>query len=176
MITQKELKELLDYNPTTGVFTRIKQTSSRSLIGDVAGYVNSFGYRKIHLTKKGFKKLYCAHVLAWFYVYGVWPASVIDHIDRNKDNNAICNLRLATQTQNLANAKMWSTNTSGFRGVCRIKPRSTSIKSRERLWKATISVNKKNKYLGIFSTPEEAGAAHDRAALELWGEFYNKAS
>ena len=82
------LKEILEYNQETGVFTRKKKISS-SNIGDVAGSVESQGYVIISIKNWPFK----AHRLAWFYVHGKWPIDCIDHINGNRADNRIENLR-----------------------------------------------------------------------------------
>jgi len=96
MITQDKLKEILDYNQHTGLFTwkKIKKYSNRS-VGDIAGSL-SLGYVVIGIDKK----IYKAHRLAWLYVYGEFPKEQLDHINGNKEDNRICNLREANQSQN----------------------------------------------------------------------------
>ena len=124
--------------------------------GAVAGRVNN-GYREI-----GIKNIrYLAHRLAWLYVHGEWPQHQIDHIDGDKLNNLIANLRLATNSQNGANRGAPADNTSGYKGVSRAKQR----------WRAVISVKGRYRHLGTFGTAEEAYAAYCKAARELHGEF-----
>ena len=98
MITQEELKLILHYDPLTGVFTRASSTHSQ-LIGAIAGNVDRGGYRRIHI--KG--KRMAAHRLAWFYIHGDWPLGDIDHINGNKDDNRIVNLRDVSTRDNTNN-------------------------------------------------------------------------
>ena len=81
MITQAELKEQLDYNPETGVFTWKVANSNRNKVGGVAGCLHKFtGYNVIRINKKGCK----SHRLAWLYVYGEFPKGFIDHINSKR--------------------------------------------------------------------------------------------
>ncbi|EWD85821.1 hypothetical protein L471_04520 [Klebsiella pneumoniae BIDMC 34] len=97
-ITQELLRTLLEYDPQTGIFRWKIKASSSAHPGDIAGCIDGQGYRVIRIYGKNRK----AHRLAWLYVYGDEP-EVIDHIDRNRSNNAIENLRAVTFSQNSAN-------------------------------------------------------------------------
>jgi hypothetical protein len=88
---------------------------------------------------------------------------VIDHINGDKTDNRICNLRIATQSQNAANAANRKNNTSGFRGVSR----------RGNKWQSYITVNGKRKHLGFYSTKEEASHAHAIQSKIAWGDYSN---
>lgn len=109
-LTQKELKDLYDYDPLTGVFSYRNVRGKYS--GDVAGTKKADGY--IQMKVKG--RTYKAHHLAWFYEHGVW-AEVIDHIDHNKSNNAIANLRATTYKANAKNQSLRCDNQSGVQGI-----------------------------------------------------------
>lgn len=124
--TQARLKQALRYNPATGLFTWIEPKRGRMLF-NTAGHVDkSTGYRDISLDDRS----YHAAKLAWLYVFGEYPECVVDHINRIKDDDRIVNLRLATQSENIANSTMWSHNTSGSKGVYHYKNRA------ERGWPA----------------------------------------
>jgi hypothetical protein len=109
--------------------------------------------------------VYLGHRLVWLYHNGCWPSKFLDHIDGDRENNRIENLREASRTDNNRNVSRQRNNTSGFKGV--------SLMKRDNVWIAQITVNRKNYYLGRFSTPEEAYAAYCKAAKELHGEFAN---
>ena len=111
MITQEKLKELLHYDPDTGIFTRKVSRGGRA-IGSASGTPDR-GYIRIFVDMKG----YWAHRLAWLYVYGELPKRVIDHINHTRDDNRIKNLRDVTHKENCRNAPIRSTNTSGVTGV-----------------------------------------------------------
>lgn len=106
------------------------------------------------------KKCYLEHVLVYFWHTGSWVPE-IDHWDRNKSNNRIENLRPCTRTLNNANQGIRCNNTSGYRGVSR----------KDSKWLAQISVNKVHYRIGIFSTPELAALAYNRAAVQHFGDF-----
>ncbi|MCK9994454.1 MAG: hypothetical protein Dbin4_02974, partial [Alphaproteobacteria bacterium] len=98
-LTQSRLKELLHYDPDTGVFTRRVQTSSNARVGDVAGCLHPEGYRHIQIDGKR----YAAHRLAWLYMTGEWPTNQLDHLNGVRDDNRWGNLREATHGQNQQN-------------------------------------------------------------------------
>lgn len=87
----------------------------------------------------------------------------VDHINGNKLDNRRCNLRFATKSQNAANSKRMSNNTTGYRGVCFYKARNN--------FTANITVGQKTKFLGYFATAEEASIAYKAAAEKHFGEF-----
>ena len=100
MLTQKELKRLFTYNPVTGVFT-YNIGNKRKKKGDVLGS-NSNGYLMCQIKGKGYK----LHRLAWLYVNGVFPSQCIDHINHDKKDNRIDNLRDVSHKENLRNTKL----------------------------------------------------------------------
>lgn len=150
MLTQVRLKELLDYNPETGLFIW-KINSTRIHIGKLAG-CNNHGYRRIKIDNKN----YMASRLAWLYVYGEFPKYVIDHIDHNTMNDSIINLRDVTILGNNQNQiKASRKSILGFMGV---SPISGSKK-----FMARINFDGKTKYLGCFETKELANSAYIEA-------------
>jgi hypothetical protein len=140
MLTQDRLKEVLDYNPETGVFVSLET-------GDSIG-CNDEGY--VRITMKDRSKHY-AHRLAWLYVHGKWPEGDIDHIDRNKSNNAISNLRDVPRAINIFNAPNRQDNTSGCTGV-------TWCKNKQK-WKVRL----RTKSLGYYTDFDAAVAARKQA-------------
>lgn len=146
MVTQSQLKELLDYNSETGTFKWLIDVR-RSRAGDVAGHLHSKGYIAIKIGRRD----YYAHRLAWMYCYGQFPNGNIDHINRNRSDNRICNLRIANHVQNGQNLKTYRNNTSGVIGV--------NWNKRTSKWKSEIDINGKRFYLGLFNTIEEASEA-----------------
>lgn len=162
MITQKELKELLHYDPETGIFTWLvtPYKYGRVKIGDSAGSNDAYGYRRIKIKRRSYK----SHRLAWLYVYGHFPPNALDHINVLKDDNRISNLRLATNSENQMNRGKPSNNTSGFKGV--------SWHKRRKKWDAYGQLNGKNKHLGAFDTAEAASVAYKSFAEQQHGQFY----
>jgi hypothetical protein len=158
-LTQERLRELLHYDPDTGIFTWLV-THHRICVGDRAGYINRSGcqpWRYIMIDQRGYR----ASRLAWFYMTGEWPVPEIDHRDRNPINDAWDNLHLATSTQNSVNQRMRRDNRSGFKGV---HPYGTRFIARTR-------INGKYLHLGIFNTAEEAAAEYNRVRLTAHGEY-----
>jgi hypothetical protein len=160
MLTAERLRELLDYDPETGVFTRRVDAGSRGKAGSVAGgYHSRGGYLEIGIDGR----VYYSHRLAILYVTGEWPTAHVDHINNVKDDNRFANLREATKAQNATNSKRRSDNTSGFKGV--------GYDPRRRRWVARIRYGGRTTCLGRFKTPDAAHAAYRAAAQELHGEF-----
>lgn len=157
MITQERLKELLDYNPKTGVFTNKITRSSKAKKGAVAGGIRTEKNGDRYVAIKLDNNQYLAHRLAWLYVYGFMPDCLIDHIDNNgcKTDNRIENLRLATHKQNQENRGIPKNNTSGIKGV--------SWDSRSGRWKAAIKHNGKSICLGYYANIDDAASARQNA-------------
>lgn len=158
-LTIERLREVLSYDPDTGVFTRLKSLTHNAREGSVAGSLKSSGYMFIDVDNVRYR----AHRLAWFYMTGEMPSQMVDHRDNVRSNNRWSNLRLANNQQNGANSKAKRFNTSGFKGVYWHKKRE--------LWAAKINVGKRQIYLGCFNFREDAAAAYLRAACEHFGEF-----
>ena len=153
MISLERLKQLLHYDPDTGVFTRLVGRSNQPA-GYVAGCAERERYVCIHLD---YRKYY-AHRLAWFYVTGAWPKDGIDHKNGNKQDNRFANLREADQVINVQNrTRNNKNNTSGFTGV----------DLRYGKYRAQITANGKLVYLGMFETPERAHAEYLSAKRRL---------
>ena len=159
MITQKQLKQLLHYDPTTGVFRWRVSRSNGVKIGDIAGWNGGKGYACLSVGGK----IYKAHRLAWLYMTGNWPAEEIDHIDCCRNNNKFSNLREATRSQNRCNSKIHPSNTSGYKGV--------SWHTRYNKWIAHIKINNKKIYLGYFLSAEAAHYAYVAASKAYHGKF-----
>lgn len=151
-ISLERLKELLHYDRFTGVWTWLVDRGPVKA-GDVAGTENEEGYIQIRIDRK----LYMAHVLAWFYSFGQWPKNMVDHDNRRRAENWLNNLRQATCSQNFGNVPMRKCNTSGFKGVWK----------RGDKWVAEIAHIK----LGTFDTPEQAAQAYAEAAKVRFGQF-----
>lgn len=159
-LTHARLREVLHYDPMTGVFTWRKNRQGGVRAGDKAGCKSaSNDGKKRYLKIRIDRVLYHAHRLAWFYVHGVFP-SLIDH--RTDDSNALVNLRIATSGQNNANSPVRKNNASGFKGVRR------HCKNR---WAAQIKSRGINQYLGLFESPKKAAEAYDAAAIAAHGDF-----
>lgn len=159
-LTHDVLLDVISYDPDTGVFTwRNLSGGKKYLNGSVAGFDHIQGYWSICI----FGKSYLAHRLAWFYVHGEWPSGGLDHIDQNKRNNRVSNLRVSNQSQNGANQKIKTSNNTGYKGV--------GFRKDIKKWRARIMVGRKEITLGVFETPEQASAAYLLAAKNHFGQF-----
>ena len=162
--SQSELKQLLDYNPETGIFIwKVKRRPI--LIGSKAGCLNKKD-KYLYIKINGIK--YAAHRLAWIYIHGEIAHNLqIDHINGCGVDNRLINLRLATCSQNQHNSKLSIKNTSGFKGVY------WSKKSNK--WTTSIHLNGKQHNLGMFAEHDKASAiaAVMKAREAMHGEFTN---
>ena len=159
-ISQELLRDRLDYNPITGVFTWIKCPKHNSLVGTRAGTPDTYGHIRISI----YNKPHAAHRLAWMYSYGEWPKGVIDHINGDPADNRIANLRDVTQSINLRNQRKPKRGSkTGAVGV--------SWDPVRRKFYAQIAVDHKHYALGRFNTTEEASEAYLKAKSKLHGGY-----
>lgn len=154
------LRELLRFDPETGVLYWL-QTRGKARKGGVAGRADHKGYLKLQIRKG----TYAAHRIVWALHYGEWPSRTIDHINGQRADNRISNLRLATVTENNRNTKKRADNTSGYKGV--------SLNRKSGKFQAEIHVDGKTIYLGMYDTAEEAHRVYALKATEHFGEFGN---
>lgn len=147
LLTASRLKELIHYDPSTGVFTNRVQRRS-ALPGSVIAGRNRQGYVVATIDRVQYK----AHRLAWLYAYGEFPELHIDHINGIRDDNRLSNLRQATFWQNRVNSKVGRGST-GTRGVYPAKNK----------FAAKIVLNGVAIYLGLYNTVNEANMAYEKA-------------
>jgi hypothetical protein len=162
--TLKIAKELLEFNEPDGclvwkarpreMFKRDQDHYTWNLryAGRRAGRVEGMGYIQINMCNK----LFMAHRLVWLLAHGRFPELFLDHIDLDKQNNRLSNLREATRSQNGFNRPSWTGNLKG-----------ASYKARNNKWQAMIG----REYLGLFNTEQEAHAAYLEAAKLRCGDF-----
>ncbi|TQE92541.1 MAG: hypothetical protein FKY71_19880 [Spiribacter salinus] len=170
-LSQEEVRERFTYNPKTGEFfhkhrPRSMFSSDRDwkkwntrYEGNLAGARSYYGYWRIIINRRH----YMAHRIAWLWVHGEWPPEDIDHINGDRTDNRISNLRLATRSQNIMNSKRRRTNRSGVKGVRWIPAR--------RKWRAEVGLEGDSHYIGEFDDLRAAEAAVMAARGELHGEF-----
>lgn len=144
-------RELLHYDPLTGVFIRKARTAQRHQVGDRADILIKSGHQAGYYRVSFDSRRYLAHRLAWLYVYGVWPSEDIDHWDTDRGNNRLHNLRdVPNQTNRENMRKPRADNKSGYLGVMAHQGR----------WRARVQVNGRNISLGCYDTPQEAYQAY----------------
>jgi hypothetical protein len=137
----QNIKEYLSYNPDTGVFTWLKNTGKLHKIGEVAGHTALNGY--VYVQYKS--KRYLAHRLAWYFIYGSVPEKEIDHINEQRHDNRVCNLREVSRPQN-------AQNKSRYVGASWVGSRNK--------WQVYITTNSKTKFIGYFDNKEDAQDAY----------------
>lgn len=174
MITAEYVRDVLDYSPDTGIMiwkmrtdesflrSNYGRTWNTRFAGKAVGCVNKNGYKHVNLAGKNRS----IHRLVWAHYYGRFPNSDIDHANGNKLDNRIANLRLCNDSQNQANAKVPTRNTSGVKGVCWAKD--------TKKWQAQITWGGRQLYLGQFYKLKDAAAARAQAEKGIFGEFTPK--
>lgn len=154
-VSADRLREVALYHPGTGIFYATPARPASVRPGSMLGYLRKDGYWYIRIDGHQ----YLAHRLAWLYVYGDWPKHLIDHIDGNKSNNRIENLRDVPKHINQQNIrtpyKSSSTNTLGV-----------VWNKRDKQWYAVITTNKKKRHIGMFKNKEDAAMAYLEAKRE----------
>lgn len=174
-ITPELVRRLVAYDPNTGLMTwRARDIDLFSRAGHGADHtrarwntryaekpafvsIQSQGYRYGRIFKHGF----LAHRVGWACHYGAWPAYEIDHINHDRADNRIANLRAASRLENAQNGKSHCDSASEFLGV--------SLMARDGVWVAQL----KSRYLGRFQSQREAALAYDAAAKRHFGAFAN---
>ena len=151
ILTQARLKELLRYDPATGLFTWLQNKGTQRK-NAIAGSRHTTGYINISIDSK----LHRAHRLVWLYEYGCFPDGEIDHINRVPFDNRRVNIQVATRNQNTQNTGLQCNNVSGHRGI--------GWNKQQQKWRARICIDGKNTYLGRFDTFEDAVSAYTDAA------------
>lgn len=154
-VTQEVLQDLFVYDKALGVL-RWRESRGGKRKGDIAGGLGTTGYYTVRVNRV----LYKLHRLMYLYHHGIMP-EIVDHIDRDKANNRITNLRPATISENNANQKIRVDNSSGIKGV--------SLHKGSGNWVAKI----KGRTIGYFKDLEKASKAYDKAAKKEFGKFYN---
>lgn len=153
VLSQEELRAMVSYDPETGDFT---WRTGRNPGAPATLHDKTNGYDRVKINGK----LYRAHRLAWLYIFGHFPEKILDHINGNRRDNRICNLRDASIGENNQNSFVSNSgSTSAFRGVSWFKTRSK--------WRATININHKQIHLGYFDSQEDANSAYLKAKSEL---------
>ena len=161
-ITADRLREIYNYNPDTGIFTRAICLNRRWPVGTVAGTLRKKGHGAGYVSINCGGVVYLAHRLAWLYVTGEWPKQLIDHINGDPADNRFCNLRDVSQVENQQNRrKPKHGTTSALLGVYRAQ------RTTKRQWYAAIRANGIRFHLGTFQTEEQAHAAYLAAKREM---------
>ena len=157
MIDQETVKKLFHYDAESGMLLWRNGNGRNVKPWQQAKALNGHGY----YTAKVNGKNYLVHRLAWLYVHGAFPKHDIDHKNRIRNDNRLCNLRAVSRTDNCQNISLPSHNKSGHIGI--------SWFALQKKWTVYVKVNKKNKWLGNYKNLDDAIAA--RKAGEK--QYYN---
>lgn len=158
-ISLERLREVLSYDPATGLFVWLLTLAPRGKVGTIAGSLKPSGYVCVDIDGTRHR----AHRLAWLYMTGEHAPGLVDHRDNVRNHNWWTNLRLANNQQNGANSKRKHYGTSGYKGVFWCKQKQK--------WKAKISISGRQIHLGTHDTKERAARAYATAAKMYFGEF-----
>lgn len=153
-LTAARLRHLLDFDKSTGIFRwRIKWY--RMNPGDTAGTPDGRGYWHIMISRRSYK----SHRLAWLHTYGEWPGGDIDHINGDRSDNRVSNLKICTNAENGQNRGLNKNNKSGHVGV--------SFHAQTGKWQAHIHADGRRHQLGEFLEKEDAALAYANAKTKL---------
>jgi hypothetical protein len=150
ILTQQMLKDILRYDENTGFFYHRRIRKGVTEVNQKAGVVDN-GYVKIRINGKSYR----AHRLVWLYTYGEFPKDQIDHINHDRSDNRIINLRVVNNAENSRNKVMLDSNTSGVTGVYLDKNRMK--------WCAHIGIDGKKKHIGYYGNFDDAVEARKKA-------------
>lgn len=153
----EHLRTIFSYDKVSGLVRWLIQAKSDMPPGSIAGSSTIEGY--IEIQYKGVR--YFGHNLGWALHHGEWPQFKLDHKNCLAGDNRLENLRPATDSQNKANSRVYSNNTSGYKGVY----------WQSNKWRAEIKVNKRKISLGMYHSKEDAARAYENAAKLHFGEF-----
>jgi hypothetical protein len=155
-VSVARLRDMLKYDPNTGLVVWILPQSNRVRPGEQAGGITRLGYLRVGISGRD----YMVHRVAWALHYGGWPAGVIDHMDGNKVNNRIANLRDVPASVNMQNRRSATGgSSSGLLGA--------SWHAASGRWHARIKIGGRTTSLGYHATPEDAHAAYVQAKRRL---------
>lgn len=155
--THDELSSVFAYEPVSGLIVR-RIVRGRHAANVRVGTVDGKGY--LNVNYKG--RFILLHRLAWFLTHKSLPR-FIDHMNGDKCDNRIGNLRPCTMSQNMSNVVMYSHNKSGYKGV--------SQNSKSGKWHAQVKIHGKQTYLGRTDSPHEAALLYNAHAIDVFGEF-----
>jgi hypothetical protein len=160
-IAPRELKKLIEYNPTTGLF-RWKRPSGHQAVGWFKGNKSVRSYRRLYIRGQH----HLAHVVAWALMTGRWPVREMDHIDRDQENNRWSNLRAVTHKQQAMNRSIASNNVTGVHGVSLFRTKRGVIR-----YRAVIRLNRKIISLGLYDDLSLAAKIRRQAERKYFKQY-----
>lgn len=157
--TKEQIEARYTYDPETGIFTsKVDGINPRVRVGARSGKVCPDGYRSLSVDRCRYQ----ASWIAWFLCTGKWPENEMDHINHDRGDDRIANLREADRSTNCGYKRSFVGNRTGYRGL--------KVQTNGRV-AASICVNMKEIHLGTFDTSTEAAKVYDKAAIEHFGDF-----
>ena len=159
---EEEFKVILDF-PSYQISNKgtIKNIQRGTIVKPSKAKSDYYYFQVMKNSKK--HNLYIHKLIGEYFIPNPDNKTIVDHIDRNRTNNDISNLRWASKSENAINCKIREDNTSGCRGVC--------FNKRSKLWLARINLNNSVTNIGYFKNYEDAVIARQNKELELYGEF-----
>ena len=155
------ISQVIRYDPKNGLFYWLVDRKGHAKAGDIAGAKHNRGYIRIGVNGES----YLAHRLALLLSgMTLMDRDQVDHINGDRSDNRLSNLRIATHSENCQNAKARKDNATGLKGV--------GYDRRRGMWRARIKFDRSAKWLGYFNSPEEAHAAYCAEAIKLHGPFH----
>lgn len=146
-IPHSELLRRFSYCPETGILIRRVKVGKRYEAGQIAGFTDPKGYRRVGINKQAFG----VHQVAWYYFHEVWPEMEIDHINGDRSDNRISNLRLASRAVNAGNRH--GPRKDNILGVIGVQKRGYKYSAR-------IQFGGKQRHIGLFESAEQAEQAY----------------
>lgn len=159
MTDYSNLSQVVEYNPETGILSWKERVNPAVFKGKEAGTSHSKGYKFFRYKKK----FYFAHRVCWLLALKEWPEGEIDHINGDKKDNRISNLRVVTRAENMRNTPSMRDTTSKYKGVFWHKV--------NKKWRSVITIDKVKTHLGMFDTEEEAAMVYNQRAQKEWGKY-----
>lgn len=160
MLTYDRARELFEYDPETGNLLRKVRYGRPCTPPKPMRTLDKRGYFQVNIKGEVLK----VHRVVWLLAYGSFPNGYLDHINGDKTDNRLSNLRVVSHRENIRNSKARSNSTTGLKGV-----RRTANPNR---WRAGVKVADRHIHLGYFDTPEEAHLAYCKAASKYFGEHF----
>ncbi len=160
-LTVEKAKSLFRYDESTGLLSWRYRKGKKVPRNLAAGYIDSEGYRVVRADGVNYR----AHRIVWLMSFGRWPTHMLDHVNGDRADNRLSNLREATNSQNQMNKKRQARGASGYKGVAIIRRRGRIQ------YRPGVTLNGKHRVFGYYDDPREAYEVYCREAVRAFGPF-----